>query len=69
VRAARLFGAAEALREKEDIPIMPVDRPIHVQTVAQARNDLNEADWEKTWQEGRTMTLEQAIRHALERPH
>jgi predicted ATPase/transcriptional regulator with XRE-family HTH domain len=65
VRAARLFGAAEVLREKEDIPIMPVDRPAYEESVAQARTNLNEAEWQKAWREGRLMTVQQAGDYAL----
>jgi predicted ATPase/transcriptional regulator with XRE-family HTH domain len=66
-RAARLYGAAEALRDKEDIPMMPVDRPVHEQAVAEARSRAGKAEWSKAWQEGREMTVEQAIDFALER--
>jgi tetratricopeptide (TPR) repeat protein len=68
-RAARLFGAAEALREQEDIPIVPVDRPVHEKAVAQARIRLAEPEWDKAWREGRAMKLEEAIAYALEDSH
>jgi predicted ATPase/DNA-binding XRE family transcriptional regulator len=65
VRAARLFGAAEALRQKEDIPIMPVDYPTYEKTVVEAHTQLDEAEWAKAWQEGQAMTVEDAVEYAL----
>jgi len=66
LHAARLYGAADALRENEDIPIMPVDRFEYDRAVAQAHSQLNEAEWEKARQEGRTMAIGEAIAYALE---
>jgi len=54
------------LRENEGIPIMPVDRFEYEQEVAQTHTRLNEAEWEKAWQEGRAMATEEAIAYALE---
>jgi tetratricopeptide (TPR) repeat protein len=65
-RAARLYGAAGALREREDIPIMPVDRRVHEEGLAEAKAGLSEAEWSEAWGEGRHMTLEQAIEFASE---
>src|SRR5207244_1410055 len=67
VRAARLLGAAEALREKEDIPIMPVDLLPHEEAVAQARTQLDEAEWDQAWKQGRTLAIEEAMAYALEK--
>ncbi len=65
-RAARLFGAAEALHET--LPLAPV--PAHQletdRNIAAARAQLDEATWEAAWTEGRAMTLEQAVAYALE---
>src|SRR5205823_7700985 len=66
LRATRLSGAADVLRESEDIPIMPVDHAQHEQTLALAHSQLNQAEWEQAWQEGRTMAIEEAIAYALE---
>lgn len=66
VRAARLGGAAEALRESLDIPLPPVERTHHERMVAATRAQLEEETWEAAWAEGRTMPLDQAIAYALE---
>jgi predicted ATPase/class 3 adenylate cyclase len=67
-RAARLFGAAQALIEGS---IQPLDYDEQIEfernlTVARAR--LDEAAWQKAWAEGRAMTIEQAIAYALSDP-
>jgi hypothetical protein len=65
LRTARLFGAAEALREKFCRPLPPVDRGDY-DCVPAARATLGEDLFAATWTEGRAMTLEQAIAYALE---
>src|SRR5215203_6095255 len=66
VRAARLWGAAEALLEKiEAMYIYVPNRSLHRSRVA-ARSQIDDAAWEAAWAEGRTMTSEQAIEYALD---
>ena len=65
-RAARLFGAAHALRESVGIPLRPIARPEYERDVAAVRTRLDEASWQAAWAEGQAMTLEQAIAYALE---
>ncbi len=65
-RAARLFGAAEALRDTSGELLSPAERSVHERQVANAHAQLDEAAWQTAWAEGRTMTLEQAIVYALE---
>jgi tetratricopeptide (TPR) repeat protein len=65
-RAARLFGAAEALREVIGEPLAPAYRAAHERDVAAVRALLGDATFEAAWAEGRSMTLEQAIAYALE---
>jgi predicted ATPase/DNA-binding SARP family transcriptional activator/Tfp pilus assembly protein PilF len=64
-RAARLFGAAEALRESLDAPITPPYLPEYQREVSTLRAALSEAAFEKAWSAGRALTLEQAIVLAL----
>ena len=64
-RAARLFGAAEALRESLGIPILPIYLPEHQREVAAVRTALGETAFEKEWAAGRALTLEQAVALAL----
>jgi hypothetical protein len=65
-RAARLFGAAEATRERIGAPLPPSDRPPYDRHLAQARADLDETAFDAAWAEGRNMTLEQAVTYALQ---
>ena len=65
-RAARLFGAAEQLRESYSSPLRPNMRSQHERDVAAARAQVDEVTWEAAWAEGRAMALEQAIAYALE---
>jgi non-specific serine/threonine protein kinase len=59
--AARLFGAAERLRETLGVPLSPTDRSSYEQAVVALRAELDEATFLGAWAEGRAMTLEQAI--------
>jgi hypothetical protein len=58
-RAARLYGAAEALRAAITSPLPPVDRPEYERTVAAARRWLEADAWTAAWAEGQAMTPEQ----------
>jgi hypothetical protein len=64
-KAARVFGAAEALREAIGAPVPPVERPDYDRAVAAARARLGEVAFSSGWAEGRAMTLEQAMSYAL----
>ena len=59
--AARLWGAAEALREAIKIPLPPVERAEYERSVAAARSHLGEKAFAAAWAQGRTMTPEQAL--------
>lgn len=71
-RAARLFSAAEALRESAGLPLPRVQRTDYDRDVAAARAQLDEAAFAVAWATGRALTLEEAIaeaeRIALEPP-
>jgi predicted ATPase/uncharacterized protein HemY len=64
-RAARLWGAVETMEEAFDIRITLPARSVTDHEAA-ARSNLDETTWEAAWNEGRTMTPEQAIQYALE---
>jgi len=68
-RAARLFGAAEALREslREAVTFQhdPEEDAWRTPSLADARSRLDETSWEVAWAEGRAMSMEQAIDYAL----
>jgi hypothetical protein len=65
-RAARLLGAAEALRDNTHLPMTPHERPEYDQHLTSVREHLGEAAFAAAWAEGRTLTMEQAIEFALE---
>jgi len=64
-RAARLLGAAEALREAMGLGLQPADQFEIDRYEAAAREQLDEATFEAAWAEGRAMTLEEAVAYAL----
>jgi predicted ATPase len=64
VRAARLFGASQALRGTSAAPIGAL--VYYTRDVASVRIQLDEATFAAAWAEGEAMTLEQAVAYALE---
>jgi predicted ATPase/Tfp pilus assembly protein PilF len=64
-RAARLFGAAEALREAIGAPVPPSDREAYCRAVSRARELLGEEAFAPAWAEGRALLLDDAIEEAL----
>ena len=67
-RAARLCGAAAALRVAIGAPLHPTERADYERTVAALRVALGDAAYEAAWAQGQALTLEQAIALALEEP-
>ena len=65
-RAARLYGAAEALREKIAIPMTPKEKTEYDRQVANLRAGMDEKAFAAAWAEGHAMSMEQAIAYALE---
>ncbi len=59
--AARLWGAAEALREITGAPMYPVYRASYAEAVARARTQVDEQAFNEAWAAGRSMTPEQAL--------
>jgi hypothetical protein len=64
-RAARLFGAAEALREAIGTPFARVEQEAHRRRLSRVRALLGEEAFAAAWAEGRAMTVEQAMADAL----
>src|SRR5262249_54432823 len=54
-RAARLWGAAEALREQIGAPMWPVDRPDYERRVAAARAEMTPNSFDAVWASGRAL--------------
>jgi hypothetical protein len=64
-RAARLWGAAEALREAIGALLPTSERPEYDRRVAVARSTLGEEAFATAWAEGAAMSLERAVEFAL----
>ena len=64
-RAARMWGAAGALREAIDNPWAPSERRLHEPYLSAARSRMGVSEWTGAWQEGRAMSMEEAIEYAL----
>jgi predicted ATPase/transcriptional regulator with XRE-family HTH domain len=65
-RAAKLYGAAQAIFDTTDYRIPPFDRDEFDRHIQIARDQLGETRFEALAAEGHAMTLEQAIAYALE---
>jgi predicted ATPase len=67
VRAARLWGAAEALFETIEVAASPYapDRSRYQGQVGAARTQLSEEAFEAAWAEGKSMPPERAVEYAL----
>jgi tetratricopeptide (TPR) repeat protein len=65
--AARLWGAAEALREALGTPIYPVDRAEYAPIIAATRAQLGEAAFAAAWDQGRQLTPEATLAGVNER--
>jgi predicted ATPase/DNA-binding CsgD family transcriptional regulator len=59
--AARLWGAAEALRQAMGTPLPPLYRADYEQAVASARTHLGEQAFAVAWAQGRAMTWEEVL--------
>jgi ATP/maltotriose-dependent transcriptional regulator MalT len=59
--AARLWGAAEALREAIGAPMHPVQCAAYQQVLALAYRQVSEQALRTAWEEGRLLTPEQAL--------
>jgi DNA-binding CsgD family transcriptional regulator len=66
-RAARLWGASEAVREAFNMRLSPMSRSFagYEDNLSTARARLGEAAFEAAWAKGKAMPPEQAIEYAL----
>jgi DNA-binding CsgD family transcriptional regulator len=64
-RAARLLGAAEALREVTSAIVWPANAADYERSLAVARGRLDEAAFAAAWAAGRALPLERAVSEAL----
>jgi predicted ATPase len=66
VRAARLFGAAEAILISIAAMLLPADSEEYDRSVEALRTQLSETDLAAAWAEGRSLSLAQAVDYALQ---
>lgn len=67
-RAARLGGAAEALREEIGAPLEALEQRLHDSWVKRLRGAFNPGELEREWARGRAMSFEEAVGEALDVP-
>jgi non-specific serine/threonine protein kinase len=67
-RAARLFGAAEALRERIRIAMTAREHAEYERTVADLRAGMDPEAFASAWAKGRSLSLDQAILLAVQIP-
>ena len=65
-QAVRLLSAAETWQQTHRTSLRPIEQMLFDQTMATARSMLTEAAFAAAWGQGRAMSLERAIAHALE---
>ncbi len=65
-RAARLWGAAQALHETKNIPRDPDFLDEADARISAVRTGMGFEVWEEAWRKGRAMTLDEAVSYALE---
>jgi tetratricopeptide (TPR) repeat protein len=63
--AARLLGAAEALRQSSGFSLFPYQTAEYDFTFALLREQLDEVTCQSRWAEGRAMSLDEAVAYAL----
>jgi len=67
-RAARLLGAADALRTQTKVSVPPADRPRYDGVLAAVKAAVGESAFTTAWMEGQAMTQGEAIAFALAEP-
>ena len=65
-KAVRLFGAATALRSSIGSVIDPADQARYKKNLESLRAKLGKKKYKAAWDEGRAMTMDQAVAYALE---
>jgi predicted ATPase/DNA-binding CsgD family transcriptional regulator len=68
VRAVRILGAATALRDAYDLPLMPIYHSRRDRIVNAARKDLGSVAFAAAWDLGQAMSLDDAIAEAVSDP-
>ena len=66
VKAARLLGAAEALRQSVGTPVEGTEMQFYTRIISQVSSGLDKESFATEMLDGHAMTLEQAVAYALE---
>lgn len=66
MRAARIFGAADALREMIGSAATPVELAEYQQELSALQEKLDRSEFEKAWEEGRRLNMDEAILLAVQ---
>jgi hypothetical protein len=64
-KAARLLGAAEALRQKINMDMTPPEREEYEKEVTDLKANMGEKEFKSLWAEGRSMRMDEAIELAM----
>ena len=56
-RAAKLFGAAEILRENPNLPMNPMEQVEYEREVSDLRANMDASTFAKAWAAGRALTI------------
>ncbi len=64
-KAARLYGAAAALRERLGAPLPPCDRAEYQRRLARLRATLGKQALALAWAEGRALSYDQSVQYGL----
>lgn len=65
-KAAKLLGASEAIRQRIEIDMNPIERWEYENEVADLKGNMDEKEFASLWAEGRSMNMQEAIDLALE---
>ena len=64
-RSARLLGASVELLKKVGARMESDDRMVYERAVVSTHAQLDEESFARAWEEGRAMSMEQAVEYAL----
>jgi hypothetical protein len=65
-RAVKLLSAANALRERVNSRRTPQEQMEYEKSIADLQAGLSEESFTQCWDEGRAMTMDDAVKYALE---
>jgi hypothetical protein len=66
-RAAKIFGAAEALRKLIGSSPTPIEMAEYDQEFAALRGKMNATEFEQAWEDGQRLNMEEAIALAMQK--